>query len=543
MSRRSTRPSTRSNRGPSRRPATSRPTRGADFSTFAGVRRGEPPPYSVDPLPPHGTERFVRPFKDYRWASRADHASVLQAAGIWRAHFAGVDYGRPRFMWVNFTLTDSAMHRGGPHSEMAETALEETDARIGDVLAAIEQAGRVRRLRLRGGGRPRDGGDQSRGHRRLDRPAPRRRHPSPRRGLRLPVSDPEVTLVSLGDIEAAREIVRPVARHTPLEPTRTISSLAGVEVLLKCENLQSTGSFKIRGAYHRLSRLSAAEKAAGVVAASAGNHAQGVALAARLLGTSALVFMPRTAALPKIQATRDYGAEVVLEGESYEDAQAAAEKAAADEGRLFVPPFDDPFVIAGQGTLGLEILDDRPDVAAVVVPIGGGGLISGIGAAIKRSRPKCRVIGVEAAGAASAIASRHAGHPVALPKVATFCDGIAVKHPGELTFAHIEEFVDDIVTVDDEATARAALLLLERAKLVVEPSGAVGVAALLEHVVDAPSPRGRRPLGRQRRPAPPASPCPPRALGRRSVPQLPDVPRRPARPTPTTCSGSWPRRT
>jgi threonine dehydratase len=194
--------------------------------------------------------------------------------------------------------------------------------------------------------------------------------------------------------------------------------------------------------------------------------------------------MPTEAAIPKIEATRAYGAEVVLEGHVFDDAQAAAHDYAEKHHLLFIHPFNHPDVIAGQGTVGLEILADCPEVNSVVVPIGGGGLISGIAATIKELKPSCRVVGVEAAGAASALASRQAGEPVSLPAVMTFCDGIAVKHPTELTHAHMTKFVDEIVTVDDEATARALLLLLERAKLVVEPSGAVGVAALAEHLID-----------------------------------------------------------
>lgn len=291
-------------------------------------------------------------------------------------------------------------------------------------------------------------------------------------------------LVSVAEVEAARNVISSVARHTPVQSSRTISSLAGTEVFLKCENLQSTGSFKIRGAYNRLWRLSPSERSAGVVAASAGNHAQGVALAARTLAIEATVYMPTTAAIPKVQATAGYGARVVLEGGSFHDAEAAAETLAAESGKLFIHPFDHPHVIAGQGTVGLEILEDCPRAATIVVPIGGGGLISGVAAAVKAHRPDCRVVGVQATGAAAALASRRAGHAVTLDSINTFCDGIAVKHVSELTLSHIESLVDDIVTVDDESTARAVLLLLERAKLVVEPSGAVAVAALVEHLVE-----------------------------------------------------------
>ena len=295
-------------------------------------------------------------------------------------------------------------------------------------------------------------------------------------------------LVRLEDVEAAHEVLRGVARRTALEPSRTISSLAGYEVLLKCENLQNTGSFKVRGAYNRLAQLTAADRAGGVVAASAGNHAQGVAMAARLLSISATVFMPRSAAIPKVEATRGYGAHVVLEGEVFDDAEAAAQRYAAEQRQLFVHPFEHPDIIAGQGTVGVEILEDCPAAGTVVVPVGGGGLIAGVAAAVKELRPECHVIGVEPTGAASAVASRQAGRPVALSSVNTFCDGIAIKHPGQLTHAHMTKLVDDLVTVDDESTARALLLLLERAKLVVEPSGAVAVAALVDHVIPEPTP-------------------------------------------------------
>jgi threonine dehydratase len=207
-------------------------------------------------------------------------------------------------------------------------------------------------------------------------------------------------------------------------------------------------------------------------------------MAARRLGIRATVYMPVGAAIPKVEATRNYGAEVVLEGEFYDDAAAAAEKFAADSGRLFIHPFDHPDVIAGQGTVGLEIVEDVSAVGTIVVPIGGGGLISGVAVAAKALRPGCRIVGVEASGAAAAIASVKAGRPVTLTSVNTMSDGIAIKSPGDLTLAHITALVDEIVTVDDEATANAVLVLLERAKLLVEPAGAVAVAALLEHAVE-----------------------------------------------------------
>lgn len=288
-------------------------------------------------------------------------------------------------------------------------------------------------------------------------------------------------LVGLTDIQAAAARIVPFIQATPVEESRAISALVGHPTVLKCEHLQRTGSFKIRGAANRIAQLDQDELAGGVVCASAGNHAQGVALSARTMGVAATVFMPADAPLPKVDATRGYGARVVLTGANFDEALAAAIAHCRDVGATFVPPFDHPQVIAGQGTLGLEILQQVPDAAAVVVPIGGGGLISGIAAAIKAVRPDVRVIGVEPAGAASTRASLDAGHPVSLAGVSTIADGIAVKRPGELTLAHIRQLVDDVVTVTDEAIARAVLLLVERAKQVVEPAGAASLAALLEH--------------------------------------------------------------
>ena len=287
-------------------------------------------------------------------------------------------------------------------------------------------------------------------------------------------------LVTLDDIRAAAERLRGVIQVTPLEPSRAVSSAAGVETVLKCEHLQRTGSFKLRGAYNRIAQLSAEERARGVVAASAGNHAQGVALSAQLLGVRSHVFMPAGAPLPKVEATRGYGAEVVLTGDTFDDAYEASQKWAAENDVVFVHPFDHPDVIAGQGTLGLEIVEQVGEIGTVLVPIGGGGLISGVAAAVKGLQPRARVIGVEAAGAAAVPASLAAGHPVTLDSCATIADGIAVKTPGELTLAHIAELVDDVVTVTDESIARAVLLLVERAKQVVEPSGAAGLAAVLD---------------------------------------------------------------
>lgn len=288
---------------------------------------------------------------------------------------------------------------------------------------------------------------------------------------------------SLNEIRAARQRARAVAVVTPMESSRFLSELLGVPVHLKTENLQRTGSYKVRGAYNRLSQLSPDERERGVVAASAGNHAQGVALAARELGIAATIFMPIGVALPKLQATRDYGADVVLHGHVVDETLQAAAEFAERTGAVIIPPFDHPDVVAGQGGLALEILEQVPDVANVVVPIGGGGLISGIASAFSQLEPelgrRVRVIGVQAENAAAYPPSLSAGEPVAIETVSTIADGIAVGRPGELNFAIVRETVDEVVTVAEDDTARALVVLLERAKLVVEPAGAVGVAAAL----------------------------------------------------------------
>ncbi|WP_029947792.1 threonine ammonia-lyase [Leifsonia aquatica] len=287
----------------------------------------------------------------------------------------------------------------------------------------------------------------------------------------------------LDEIEAARSIVSRVAQPTPMESSRFLADVLGVPVLLKCENLQRTGSYKIRGAYNRLSKLSAEERARGVVAASAGNHAQGVAFAARELGIHATIFMPVGVAIPKFQATRAYGADVVLSGSIVDETLRAAADFAAETGAVLIPPFDHPDVVAGQGTLGLEILDEVPDVTTIVVPIGGGGLISGVASAVKqRARLEgraVRVIGVQAANAAAYPVSLAAGKVTEISLVPTIADGIAVSKPGLLNFEIIRDAVDEVVTVTEDDIARAMLVLLERAKLVVEPAGAAAVAAIL----------------------------------------------------------------
>ncbi len=291
---------------------------------------------------------------------------------------------------------------------------------------------------------------------------------------------PDVPTVSLAQIEEARTLLDGIAIYTPMEESRWLSSLAGGPISLKCENLQRTGSFKIRGAYLRISRLSAEERAHGVVAASAGNHAQGVALAAQMLGIKATVFMPEGAPIPKEKATRAYGADVVFHGQYLEDAMVGARAFAAETGAVFIHPFDHLDVVTGQGTAGLEILEQAPDVRTVLVPTGGGGLLAGIAIAIKATRPDVRVVGVQAEGAAAYPSSLASGGPVKLTSMKTMADGIAVGLPGDITFAAVRDHVDEIVTVSEESLSRALLALVERAKMVVEPAGAAAVAALLD---------------------------------------------------------------
>ncbi|GAA2749010.1 L-threonine ammonia-lyase [Amnibacterium kyonggiense] len=297
---------------------------------------------------------------------------------------------------------------------------------------------------------------------------------------------PSTPVPTLDRIRDAARVLAPLAARTPMEHSRFLASVTGAAVHLKCENLQRTGSYKIRGASYRLSRLSAEERARGVVAASAGNHAQGVAFAARQLGIAATIFMPIGVALPKLEATRDYGANVELVGSVVDESLAAAKRYAEETGAVFIPPFDHPDVIAGQATVGLEILEDVPDVETVIVPIGGGGLISGVAAAVKQLAPHVRIIGVQAENAAAYPPSLAAGEVLTVRTTPTIADGIAVGTPGRLTFEIVRDLVDDVVTVSDDETASALLVLLERAKLVVEPAGAVGVAALLSGKITAP---------------------------------------------------------
>ncbi|MET7860274.1 threonine ammonia-lyase [Streptomyces sp. NPDC005318] len=285
--------------------------------------------------------------------------------------------------------------------------------------------------------------------------------------------------VILDDVRGAQKMLDGVARVTAMEGSRHLSELVGAPVHFKCENLQRTGSFKLRGAYVRIAGLSPVERAAGVVAASAGNHAQGVALASALLGVRATVFMPVGAPLPKVAATREYGAQVRLHGHVVDETLAAAEEYAQKTGAVFIHPFDHPDIIAGQGTVGLEILEQCPEVRTIVVGIGGGGLAAGIAVAVKAIRPDVRIVGVQAAGAACYPPSLAAGRPVAIDGLQTMADGIKVGRPGDVPFGLVQELVDEVRTVTEAELSSALLLCLERAKLVVEPAGASPVAALL----------------------------------------------------------------
>lgn len=290
-------------------------------------------------------------------------------------------------------------------------------------------------------------------------------------------------LVTLSEIHDAAERGKDVVMRTPLLPTHTFSVMADREVWLKAENLQRAGSFKIRGAMNALSLLDEEHRAAGVVAASAGNHAQGVALAATNLGIGSTVFMPQNAALPKIDATRQYGADVRLHGDNIGDALDAATAFAKETGARLIHPFDDRAIIAGQGTLGVELIEQIPTPGTLVVPVGGGGLISGVAAAVKALSPNTRIVGVEAEAAQPYIVSRKAGTTTPVSPQYTVADGIAVARPSALCFAHIEEFVDDLVTVTDGQMMLAVTLLLERAKLMVEAAGAAPLAALMADLV------------------------------------------------------------
>lgn len=288
---------------------------------------------------------------------------------------------------------------------------------------------------------------------------------------------------SLAEFEEAARGLESVISHTPTMPSRALSDVLGSPVVLKMENLQRTGSFKIRGAAYRLSQLTAEERARGVVAASAGNHAQGVALAAQALGIPATIFMPLGVPVPKLLATRGYGAEVVLEGETVTTSLRLAAEFAERTGAVMIHPFDHRDIVIGQGTLGLELIADAPDIDTILVGIGGGGLIAGVATAAKAMAAKTgrevRVIGVQAENAAAMAPSLSAGHPVAIETQPTIADGILVAQPGAVPFEIIKDLVDEVVTVTDDDIARAILVLLEQSKVVVEPAGAVGVAAIL----------------------------------------------------------------
>jgi threonine dehydratase len=296
-------------------------------------------------------------------------------------------------------------------------------------------------------------------------------------------TQPPVVVPTLSDFEAVLVNVRKVAVETPTLHSNFLSDLVGQQVYLKCENLQRTGAYKVRGAFNRMSHLSAAEKKQGVIAASAGNHSQGVALAAKKLGIKATVYMPIGASLPKVEATRNYGARVVQQGANFAECLKAAQEEARDTGAIFIPPFDHIDVVMGQGTVGLEILQQHPDVSTIVVAIGGGGLAAGVAVAAKlvaaAQGRKIKVIGVQSEHAAAYPASLRAGKVTEIQATPTIADGIAVSKPGRVPFELIKKYVDKVVTVSENDIAKAILVLLERAKQVVEPAGAVAVAALM----------------------------------------------------------------
>lgn len=292
-------------------------------------------------------------------------------------------------------------------------------------------------------------------------------------------------MVTLSAIREAAGRVRAIARVTPL---LDVTSLAGRPLLLKCESMQPGGAFKIRGAYNMVAQLTPEQRARGVVTYSSGNHGQAMALAARELGAPAVVVMPTTAPAIKVDGARGFGAEVIFAGTTSADRKIRAEQEAAARGLTMVPPFDHEWIIAGQGTLGLEILDQRPDVEAVLVPVGGGGLLAGVAAAIKQSKPSVRVIGVEPSGAAAMKASLEQGHAVTLDRTASVADGLMPVRPGDLTFAHAQQYVDEVITVEDDQIIDAVLWLFTNAKVVAEPSGAATVAAALAGMVNVAGP-------------------------------------------------------
>lgn len=281
------------------------------------------------------------------------------------------------------------------------------------------------------------------------------------------------------DFLAARANLQGVIHNTPLDYSKTFSDLSHNQIYMKLENLQKTGSFKIRGAFHKIATLTEAERQRGVIAASAGNHAQGVAYGANNAGIPCIIVMPEAAPLSKVEATARYGAQVILHGSNYDEAYAKALELQQERGMTFVHAFDDPAVIAGQGTIALEVLEQLPDIDVLVAPVGGGGLIAGIALAAKLAKPDITIVGVEAAGAACMKTSIDQGEIGTLETVATIADGICVRRPGDITYQLTQQYVDHIVTVEEEEIARAMLLAIERNKLVVEGAGATGLAAAL----------------------------------------------------------------
>lgn len=285
--------------------------------------------------------------------------------------------------------------------------------------------------------------------------------------------------IKYSDIISAQQSMKDVIRATSLIHSKTFSKMAGAEIFMKLENLQTTGSFKVRGAYNKLFHLTEEDKKHPIVAASAGNHAQGVAYSASQLGLKSIIFMPSFAPPSKVNATKGYGAEVVLTGDTFDDAYAASQEYCKEKKGTYIHPFNDELIIAGQGVVGLEIFRQLPEVDTVIVPIGGGGLISGIAIALKEINPNIKIIGVEAEGAASMLASKNSNEVLTLPHCHTIADGIAVKRPGELTFNIVKELVDDLITVSDKEIAHSTYLLLQRGKLLAEPSGAAAIAAAI----------------------------------------------------------------
>jgi threonine dehydratase len=293
----------------------------------------------------------------------------------------------------------------------------------------------------------------------------------------------KTSIPTIADVWRAYKFLKPIMHHTLLTPSRTLKNMTGADIYLKAEHMQRGGSFKARGAAYKISRLSPEQSAAGVIAASAGNHAQGVAIAAAQHKLPCTIVMPENAPLAKVVATQEYGANVVLYGATYDDAYQHCCDLQRESGATFIHAFDDPDIIAGQGSLGLEMLNDLPDADAIIVPIGGGGLISGIAIAARALKPDITIIGVQAEGAPSCRASLDAGAPTILPAITTIADGIATKRPGELNFSIIQRLVDDVVLVNDEDTIKAVLLLMERCKMLVEGAGAIGLASLLSGAV------------------------------------------------------------